>query len=129
METNDFFNFVHQGFRTAVGATASIVETLQDPQKREQTLSEINEQWQKKSDTWAKKGEVTEEEARRMIEKFFHQQEQNRESRITKSVGENQEDISAGSFSQANSAQEIQELSATIVSLREQLEKANQSAQ
>jgi hypothetical protein len=40
MESNTIFNFIQQGFRTAVGATASVVETLQD--------DEVADAWHRK---------------------------------------------------------------------------------
>lgn len=127
MESNNFFNLVQQGFRTAIGATTSVVETFQDPQKREQTLSELNEEWQKKSKEWAEKGEITEQEARRMIEKFFQKQGESSETNIYDSTTEDRIKTSSTSRVKPNTASEIQELNEAIVSLREELEKINQS--
>jgi polyhydroxyalkanoate synthesis regulator phasin len=122
---NNFLNLVQQGFRTAVGATTSLMETLQDPQKREQTLSELNEEWQKKSQEWAEKGATTEQEARRLIENFW--QKKSPESNTDESTGESTPDASTASSAKPNPAREVQELTEAIVSLRTELEKTNQS--
>ena len=122
---NNFLNLVQQGFRTAIGATTSLMETLQDPEKREQTLSELNEQWQKKSQEWAEKGETTEQEARHMIENFW--QKKSPESNIDQSTGQSTTDASSASSTKPNPALEVQELTEAIVSLRTELEKIEQS--
>ena len=49
MADNNIFAFLQQGLRTVVGATAEAIETLQDTQKRNQAISELNQEWQKKS--------------------------------------------------------------------------------
>lgn len=49
MENNNLINFVQQGFRTVVGATASAIETLQDNNKRNQIVSELTTELQKKN--------------------------------------------------------------------------------
>jgi hypothetical protein len=69
MNANNIFQFVQQGFRITVGATASLVETLQDPQKRTEAISEMQTEFNQKADEWAQKGEITEQEARRMHRK------------------------------------------------------------
>lgn len=117
MESNNFFNFIQQGLRTAIGATTIVVETLQDSQKRQQTLSELNEEWHKKSQEWAEKGEITEQEARRFIENFLQKQGKNTRNCSSDSVAKNETNI----------VSEIQELNQAIVSLRTELEKNNQS--
>lgn len=127
MESNNLFNLVQQGFRAAIGATTSVVETLQDPQKREQTLSELNEEWQKKSQEWVQKGEVTEKEARRMIDNFLQKKGQSSQSNIYESNNDNMTNASNSSSQSFSTASEIQELNEAIVSLRIELEKLNQS--
>lgn len=125
MDSNKVFNVIQQGFRTVVGATTTIVETIQDPQKREQTLSELNQDWAKKAEDWAKKGEVTEQEARRMMENFLHKQSENKYGNTTNH--NDVDSVSNVSYYNQNPVKEIQELTETIISLRTDLEQANKS--
>lgn len=118
MESNNFFNTIQQGLRITVGAAAEIVETLKDSTKREQTLSELKSEWLKKSEIWAEKGAMTEEEARQIIEKIFN-----------KEYNQSQSNQNKNSNTTANTTviSEIQDLNEAIINLRQELEKANQS--
>lgn len=69
----NFFDIFQKGFRVTVGAAATLVETLQDPQKREVTLSEFRTELQNRASEWSEKGEMTEQEARKFLEKIFQQ--------------------------------------------------------
>lgn len=115
MENNTIFNLIQQGFRTAVGASASVVETLQDSQKRSQILSDLNTEWQQKSQEWEQKGTITEQEARKIIEQFF-------KGHSSKSSNP-YEDIEVKSVD--NQSNGIQELTREIVALREEVQKLN----
>lgn len=65
--------FLKKGFHVTLGATASVVESIQDSQKREENLSQLNLGFDQLSQIWANKGEVTEAEARRMIDSMASQ--------------------------------------------------------
>lgn len=76
--SNDLLvNTLQQGFRITVGATASLVETLQDPQKRQITFQDLQQQWGQKAEQWAEKGSVTEAEARQYVEQWLAQMRKN----------------------------------------------------
>ncbi|MBL1211100.1 hypothetical protein [Geminocystis sp. GBBB08] len=117
MESNTIFNLIQQSFRTAVGATASVVETLQDNQKRSQIFSDFNREWQQKSQEWAEKGTITEQEARKIIEQFF-------KGYTSKTSNSDEE---TGVKSEDNQSNGIQELTREIVALREEIQKLNVS--
>lgn len=114
MENNTLLNIFQQSFRTVLGATTEVIETLQDNQKRREILSELNAQWQEKSQVWSEKGTMTEQEAKKIIEQFFkgynhhHQSPQNIDITL--------EDNQNGS---------IAELTSEIVALREELQNLN----
>lgn len=57
-----------KGFHVTLGATTSVVESLQDSQKREENISQLNLGFDQLSQIWADKGEITESEARKMID-------------------------------------------------------------
>jgi polyhydroxyalkanoate synthesis regulator phasin len=70
---NNLLELVHTGFRVSLGATTSLVETLQDPQKREENLSQLQTELNERVSEWAAKGETTEREARSFIEQMLGQ--------------------------------------------------------
>ena len=118
MSDNNVLSFFQQGLRTVVGATAEAIETLQNSEKRNQAISEFNEEWQKKSQEWVEKGTVTEAEARKMVEQLFNRQ------------GSSQNNSSPQEIpieSDENPYSEIKELTEEIISLRGELEKLNSS--
>ncbi|MCA1993695.1 MAG: hypothetical protein LDL41_16870 [Coleofasciculus sp. S288] len=74
MNSNNLLDFLHAGFQVSLGATTSLIETLQDPLKREETLSQLQLELNQRVREWAEKGEITEQEARRFIEQVLRQQ-------------------------------------------------------
>jgi len=117
MENNTLFSIIQEGYRTAIGATTSAVETLQDNQKRSQVLSDLNAQWQQKSKEWEEKGTITEQEAKKIIEQFFNG--------VKFDSNKSYQDIEINSGNKKND--DIQELTKEVISLREELEKLNLS--
>lgn len=115
MESNIFVDTIKQSFRTAVGATAYLVETLQDDQKRNELLSELNTKWAEKSQEWQEKGALTEQEARRIIENFFQQQANQGQTQQSYSYTRSNNDDSY--------SQDIRDLTQEIISLRNELKK------
>lgn len=60
---------IQQGFRVTVGAAASLVEGLQNPQQYQDTVTRIQQgDLNQLTEEWAVKGEQTEQDARRFVE-------------------------------------------------------------
>ena len=114
---NNFFGILQTGLRTVVGATTDAIETLQDTQKRNQAFTEFNEQWQKKSQEWVEKGEVTESQARQVIEQLIK----------NKGVGNSStpQEITIESDDVSDPYEGIKELTEEIIALRAEIEKLN----
>ncbi|MDJ0731493.1 MAG: hypothetical protein QNJ33_16035 [Crocosphaera sp.] len=110
MNTDTIFLLLQQSFRVGVGLTASILETLQDPQKRNQTLSELQEEIAQKTEEWAKKGEITEKEAREFVDQWLKQQSSSKTPPYSSTK------------TKADVGQEIQQLTEKIITLRQELE-------
>lgn len=112
---NNLINVVQQGFRIAIGATADCVETLQDPQKRAETLSELQTELSQKTQQWSEKGEVTEQQAKEFMENLMSQRgwSTNRASTST----------SNSTSTNSNINSDIQELTEEIIALKLELEK------
>ncbi len=66
-----------------LGATASIVEMLQDPQRREANLTRLRLDLDQLTREWAEKGEVTEQEARTYVDAFIAQRRAEMDSGTT----------------------------------------------
>ncbi|EAZ93060.1 hypothetical protein [Crocosphaera chwakensis] len=112
MNTDTIFQLLQQSFRVGVGLTASVLETLQDPQKRNQTLSELQQEIAQKTEEWAIKGEITEQEAREFLDQWLKQQ----------SSSKNPQNSPSSTHTKAAVDQEIQQLTEKIITLRQELE-------
>jgi polyhydroxyalkanoate synthesis regulator phasin len=121
MTSDNFVQLVQKSFRVTLGATASLVEVLQDSAKRDENLSKLNQEWSELSAQWAQKGEVTEQEARNFVDTLLSQRTQ------TSTPG------TSGTTATTPSAPpdiqlELQELTAQIIAMRAELEQIrNQS--
>ena len=73
MNSDNFTRLLQQGFRLTLGATASLVENLQDPQKRNQNLDSIRSELSQLATEWAARGEMTEQEARNFVDTLLLQ--------------------------------------------------------
>ncbi|MFN5513641.1 MAG: hypothetical protein ACK5CA_02540 [Cyanobacteriota bacterium] len=108
-------DLLYQGFRVSIGAAATLAETLQDSQRRQQTLRDLQTQLGEQTRIWAEKGAVTEAEARRAVEDWLQQAKQKANpaagSSLTVSV----------SYDQAQS--ELEDLIQQITALKAELEQ------
>ncbi|MDJ0631647.1 MAG: hypothetical protein QNJ34_00505 [Xenococcaceae cyanobacterium MO_188.B29] len=125
MSNNNFLQIIQQGFRVTVGATTSLVETIQDPQKRTEALSQIQTELEQKTQEWSQKGEVTEQEARRIIDNLISQRGWQKKTNTANSNNQ----YSSSSNSSENSVQsDLEELTEQIIALRKDLENLQQSS-
>jgi len=123
MNSDNLTQLLQQGFHITLGVTASLVETLQDPQKRTENLSQLRSELDQLGTELAAKGEMTEQEARDFISTLLNQ------------VGKQQSSPTEGSSSNVNPTStqvappdvqlEVQELTAQIAAIRTELEKLN----
>lgn len=120
MSNNAAANLLQKGLRITIGATTTLVETLQDPQKRQQTFTELQSQLSQQTQLWAEKGEITETEAKRWVETWLAQQKQQRTH--TSSNSSNSTSVTNIRFSDAQ--REIEELTAQILALKTELEQS-----
>lgn len=116
--STNIFEIVQKSFRVTVGAAASLVETLQDPMKRDTTISEFRAELQSRAEEWSMKGEVTEQEARKFLEKIFQQG--------SADAGSQEVETSATEVKDADLEDEIKVLTEQIVTLKSELETLRQ---
>ncbi len=118
MDNNNLLQIAQQGLRITVGAATSLVETVQNPQKRTEVLSQMQADLSQKTQEWSEKGEVTEQEARKFFDSLFDRQN---------SGVNNQATQSSAAVSKANTTSDLQKLTDEIIALRRELEQIRQS--
>jgi polyhydroxyalkanoate synthesis regulator phasin len=65
------FQLAQKGFRVGIGMSATIVEGLQNPQRYQETLNQIQRNPNQAIEDLAAKGAVTEQEARKVVDGFI----------------------------------------------------------
>ncbi|MGL5192995.1 MAG: hypothetical protein ACRC8Y_05275 [Chroococcales cyanobacterium] len=129
MNPDNVMEFLQTGFRVGVGATASLLESIQDPQKREENLADLKLDASDLTKKWAEKGELTEREARNFVDTLMdHQRSPSEPSSSATPPGPNSEPPSSPPTSATNPEvyQDLQDLTAQISALRSELENLQQ---
>lgn len=137
MDTIDLEKLFQKGYYVTLGATSSLLEVIQDPNKREENFKRLGRSFDEITQELAEKGVTTEAEARSYVDKFIAQQVNgtttNSESAglttvttTAKAVDDSANESSseeAGKSVKASMRDEIQELTQELASLRSQLEQ------
>lgn len=126
MNPNNIQEVLQTGFRVSLGATTSLVESLQDEQKREENLSLLNLDFNQQVTELSKKGEKTEQEAQRFIEQVFSQVKQPTDSATSSAPSDSGSPSSTGTTSRSTQ-QELEELTVQIALIRTDLEQMRNS--
>lgn len=121
MSSDNLTQLLQRGLRVTLGATASLVEVLQDPQKRSENLAKLQQEWSQLSEEWAARGEVTEQEARDFVDRWFQQRSGNTPGTPPSA------DPTSTPAAPPNVQLEIQELTARIAAMRAELEKMREN--
>ncbi len=121
---NNLTNLLQQGFRMTLGATASLVETLQDPRKRTENLSQISSELSNMAQEWVAKGEMTEQEARDFVSNFLNQL---RNQRPTTQTPNSTVPTTSTQVAPPEVQLDLQELTAQLAAIRTELEKLRNS--
>ena len=125
MNADNLTNLLQQGFHLTLGATASLVETLQDPQKRTENLSQISSELSHLANEWAAKGEMTEQEARNFATNFLNQL-QNQVPTTSEASGTTVTNTPP-EVAPPDVQLDLQELTAEIAAMRAELEQLRNS--
>lgn len=122
---------VQKGFRTSLGAASFLVETLQDPNKRDENLQKLNSNFNSMdfsqlTEEWAEKGETTERDARTFVDSML--QQRGTESTVNPdNLSDFPSNDPAENVARSNLQEELQELTAEIIALRTELEQYQDS--
>ena len=126
MNPDNLPQMLQTGFHLTLGATSFLIETLQDPLKREENLDKLKSDLGELASELLEKGEMTDREARNFVDTIFSQPG-NRENADSESVSPKQSDPTTDhppdSVVQPDVKLEIQELTAHMAALRVELEK------
>ncbi|MFE1745859.1 hypothetical protein [Coleofasciculus sp. H7-2] len=122
MNSNNLLELVQKGFRVTLGATASLVESVQDTQKREQNLELLKSDVNLVVQQLAEKGEITEQEARSFLNSLMAQAN---DAGSTQSYGTPSTPATTPvtTVVQPDVQLELEELTAQIAAMRTELEK------
>ena len=124
MDSNNLIQLLQKGFRVSLGATATLIEILQDPNKREQNLGKLQSELNQLADEWAAKGEITEQEARNFVDTILSKQ---KGSAPDPNPAEATINTTATPVTTPDVQNELQELTEQISSIRSELEKLREN--
>ena len=124
MNSDNLIQLLHQGFRVSLGATTSLIESLQDSQKREETLSKLmRSEFSQLTEEWAEKGEITEREARNYVDALLRQQTSQTTGETSGATNTSPTTPAPTTVAAPDVQLEIQELTAQIAAMRAELEQ------
>lgn len=131
MNSDNLIQLLQQGFRVSLGATTSLIESLQDSQKREETLSKLmRSEFSQLTEEWAEKGEITEREARNYVDLLLRQQTSQTTGETSGTTYTSPTTPPTTTVAAPDVQLEIQELTAQIAAMRAELEQMrNQDSQ
>ena len=125
MNLDNLPQMLQTGFHLTLGATSFLIETLQDPLKREENLDKLKSDLGLLADELLEKGEMTHREARNFVDTIFSQpgDRENAESEsVSPKQSDTETDASPESVVQPDVKLDIQELTAHMAALRVELE-------
>lgn len=117
MDSQQPIEFLKKGLHVTLGATTSLVESVQDPLKREENLAQLNLGFDELTHIWEEKGAVTESEARQFFDNVIATSTGAASPSNTSTASNNM-----GNFD-ATVADELKELTQRIIEIRESLSK------
>lgn len=122
MNSDNLVQSLQNGLRVTLGATASLIEVLQDPQKRNENLTKLSQEWNQLAEEWAEKGKVTEQEARNFVDSMLAQRHHAASTDPT-SPATATAPTDTSPTAPPDIQLELQELTAQIAAIRAELEK------
>lgn len=124
MDSQDLTALLQQGLRVTLGATASLIEILQDPQKRDENLNKLKTDLSQLADELAEKGAMTEQEARHFVDTLL---EKGQQSATPEAPTATEASTQPRATASPDIQLELQELTAQIAAIRTELEKLRDS--
>lgn len=128
MNSDTLTQLLQKGFRVTLGATATLVEAIQDPQRREASLSKLTAELSQLTEELETKGVTTEQEARNFVDTLWRQQNAPTSSPSTQPNPFTSQPPQTPPQTSSQAAptevqQDLQELTAQIAAIRAEIEK------
>lgn len=124
MNPDTITQFFQKGVHVTLGATTALVESLQDAQKRDENMSRLSSDFDGLVEDLAVKGEITEQEARRMVESMLSQVNSSMSNGTTPGIPRsNTVNATATVVPDAAVQADLQELTAQIAAMRAEIER------
>lgn len=123
MNSENLVQTIQTGFRIGVGATASLIESLQDSRLREENLETLKLDWEQIANKMAEKGESTEREARNFVDTLV---EKGTSTDLQSPMGTSPDFDPVVREGDAEVKTELETLTEQIVTLRKELEQLRQ---
>ncbi|MFZ4665718.1 MAG: hypothetical protein ACOYME_04780 [Prochlorotrichaceae cyanobacterium] len=116
----DLPQLLENGLRFTLGAGTAVVESLQDVRARETTLNRLQTDLEGLSQEWVDKGKITEQEARQFVETLLAQGF----AAVNSSSASSATVTTTATPVPTNLQDELKELTAQVVALRQALEES-----
>jgi polyhydroxyalkanoate synthesis regulator phasin len=117
MNSDTLVQTLRKGYRVTLGATASVIESLQDAQRREENFAKLRSDPNQLIEELATKGEITEREARSFVDGVFSQ------TSSASSSSPSSPATAPVSPQTAAIQEDLQELTAQLAAIRAELER------
>lgn len=121
MNSDTVIQLLQKGFRVTLGATASLIEIMQDPRRRNENLTKLQSELSELADELAAKGEMTEQEARNFVDTILTRQNQPNHSASSTATAPVAPPSSA--TTSPDIQLDLEELTAQISAIRAELER------
>lgn len=128
MNSDTLTETLQKGFRLTLGATASLIEAIQDPQASGQKFSELGSDVNRLTEELEAKGEVTEREARQMVDVLLSQMP-NPFSPSSSSTQPRTVNAIATPITDPSIQPELEELTRQLAEIRQEIEALKQQGQ
>ncbi|MEM7602000.1 MAG: hypothetical protein AAF357_11375 [Verrucomicrobiota bacterium] len=113
---------IQKGFRVTLGATASLVEAIQDPQKSQEKFSAVGNDFDLLTQEFEAKGTDTEREARAVVDSLMGQMGQLPNPFAPTPASEATVDTYASPVADVSLQTELDSLTQELLTLREEIE-------
>jgi polyhydroxyalkanoate synthesis regulator phasin len=131
MNPDSLIQIAQKGLRVTLGATSVLIETLQDPMRREEKFSRLRTEFSQLAEEWEVKGEVTEREARDFVDNILNQQFNRNPSPVAPPPASTPATTAAtpATATSPDVQQDLQELTEQLAAIRAELQKLRDQQQ
>lgn len=124
MNSDNLIQLAQKSLRVTLGATADLLETLQDSQRREESLSRLKTEFDQLADAWEVKGATTEQEARNFVDGLLNQRANQRAATTNPTPPPSATPATPAPATPASAIQQdLQDLTVQLATIRAELER------